>query len=593
MKNVIFFVCDGLSYDITVDLDQHKTPMPFLNSLRKTGIDCSKAFSQGPYTEAGIMGLMYGRNPLDNGAYLFGMQEWENSTYKAFYDAGYRLFSSYYGSCLPPEMMIKGQYIYPENYFSPMFSRFIKGKLDYYKALYDSEGLKDDDYSVLTRLLSKHFDTMVFWHSEEAEKNDCTGDYQVCEIDNHNQRNCAIANWKDMVLEEQELFKQNPKSYLIQIFDNYSTHFITSRCDVEGLPLKRLFREQREWVIQEYGRLFRQIKRKNARFFLKNRQIPFKPLFCSLKINRKRFLEHIYRTYQAGWMLDTTKMVETNLPQICSSSKAFVRSLFKWVDDCNSEQPFFAYLHCDEFHRPLSFYSHDIADRNLVCSELEDASSYVQNLPKKYKGNIGFDLAARYLDSCLSELFVNLQKRDLKRNTIVVITADHGSSNFGGEVRHTTTNHFFPEQYHIPLIMYDDGIKKQIDSFVNIKDIPFTVLERCGIPVPRCFNGKSFLRDINDHTFVEYAGSGVPDLSRRPVFFQYRDSSICYLLKAQLFEKERSIEVVDFFDLKRDPQQLKNIIKQIDEEKKKELIRKYSNRYNELKENYCKWVTEE
>ncbi len=35
MKNVIFLVCDGLPYDITIDIKGHKSPMVFLNQLRK------------------------------------------------------------------------------------------------------------------------------------------------------------------------------------------------------------------------------------------------------------------------------------------------------------------------------------------------------------------------------------------------------------------------------------------------------------------------------------------------------------------------------------------------------------------------------
>lgn len=593
MKNVIFLVCDGLPYDITIDIKGHKSPMVFLNQLRKKCTNGKLVFSQAPYTEAGIMGLMYGRNPLDNGAYLLGMQEWDNSTYKAFYDAGYKLFSSYFGSYIPPEMMVHGQYIYTENYFTPMFSRYIRGKLDYYKNIFDNEGLKNEDFTALIKLIKRHFDTMLLWHSNDADKNDRTGEFQVCEIGNQSLWRAKLQSWKQKVEIECKRFLSRPEEYVNDVFENYDKHFITNDCDVEGLPLKEIFVEQRNWVADKYDNLFRRIRKTNSRFFIKNRQIPLKGLINSLKESKHNFAEHVYRTYQAGWVLDTSKMVATSLPQICSSSRAFVRSLIKWIDEDVNGEPFFAYLHCDEFHRPISFYSQDIADRSLIESEMQHAIEYINGLPKDYTGNVGFDLAAQYLDGCIKELFESLERRNLLDNTIVIVTADHGSSNFGGEVRFTVTNNFFPEQYHIPMVIHNIGAPKNIESFVNIKDIPKTILEYCGIKVPHTFTGNSFLDTYNTSTFVEYLGTGVPDLLRRPIFYQYRDNESAYLLKVNLMQGDQGSEVLEYYDLIKDPKQLNNIIRLIEKNKANELLQKYQKRREELKLNYLNWVTEE
>ena len=587
MKNVIFLVCDGLSYDMTIDLDNHKTPMKFLKKLKENSLVCKKAFSQGPYTEAGIMGLMYGRNPLEKGAYLSGMQEWEGSVYKLFHDAGYNIFTSYFGSHTPPELMIYGQYVYAQNYLTPYFSRYLKGKLDYYVEILKNTSLDIKDVIAIKIFLQNHFNSMLLWHSNLAEKNDFTGEYQPCIPENEKRRE-YIKFWKKEVEREYNKFCKNYKTYIENIFKNYKNHFLTTNCDVIGLPLNSTVINQRKWVGREYKELFKEIKIKNRRYFLKNNQIPYLEIIKSLKNKRQKTAEYVYRTYQACNCFDISKMVSINLPQICSSSRAFIRSFKDW-NNLNKENsnPFFVYLHFDEFHRPLSFYSQDIMDRELIKNEMREASNYVSSLSQNYKGNIGFDLAAQYIDSCIEELYSYLQKENLLDNTILVITADHGSSNFGGEIRHTLTNNFYPEQYHIPLIIHGLNEVKELNSYVDIKDIPYTILKKCNLKIPNSFSGKNILDKKGTSTCVEYLGTGVPDLLRRPVLYQYRDDNIAYLIQGDLEQKK--VELLEVYDLAHDQFQHKNIVKKIDRAEKENYILKFCNRLKEIKEDYENW----
>lgn len=591
-KNVIFLVCDGLPYDITIDVDKHQSPMRFLQKLRKESIDCKKMYSQAPYTEASIMGLMYGRNPLDKGAYLYGMQEWENSVYKAFYDKGYRLYSSYFGSFTPPELMINGNYIYSANYFSPFFSKYIRGKLDYYLSIYKNNGLTEMDYCILTKVIKRHFETMLLWHSSKAEKNDWTHEFNPC-IEYSFETKRKLNQWKCEVEKEYELFTNNPVHYVKKVFEKYDVHFLTNGCDVDGLPINDKIRNQRKWVADEYQPLFYQIKQLNRKYFIKNKQIPIRSMISSLKKSRKQFIEYAYRTYQACNELDLSKMISLDLPQICSSARAFVESFISWRDKLKDSESFFAYLHFDEFHRPLSFYSHDIADRELITKEMKHAKEYIDNLPKNYKGNISFDLAAQYLDSCIEECYTYLKERNILDDTILIVTADHGSSNFGGNVRFTIANNFFPEQYHIPFVARGMEKNGQLDNYTNIKDIPYSVLQCCGIGIPETFTGKSIYDENSRHTFVEYLGTGVPDLLRRPAFYLYRDDECAYVLVGKIQEGVKSIVLLEYYDLRKDPQQFLNLANKLGNDKKKECIVIWEKRIEMLKQNCLKWCTEE
>ena len=591
MKNIIYLIVDGLTYDMTVNSTCHQSPMKFLNKLKEKSVVCENAYSQGPYTEAGMMGLMYGRNPLDRGGYLYGMQEWSNSLYEALFNNGYRLFSLYYGSSTPPELMTKGGYIYAMNYFTPYFSRYILGKLDYYYKIYRHNKLTEKDYSVLIKLLNKHFETMLIWQSNQAKRNDFTGDFNPCERKDASKEKMLL-DWKRQVKDEYKIFKNNQKQYCEDIFKNYSTHFITSKCDVSGDHLHEDFIKQRVWIKKKYKNLFNSVRQTNTKFFIRNQQVPFRQLLKSLKISRNRFLKHLYRVYQAGFLFNINKMTATNVSQVCSSARACIRSFINWNDSADSSKPFFVYLHLDEFHRPLSFYSHDIKDKDLIEREMSKAEHYISSINYGYKGNIGFDLAAQYIDDCLSELYNYLDNKNILNNTIIIVAADHGSSNTGGNVRFTLTNNFYKEQYHIPMIIYGMSKEGTIKSFIDIKDLPYTLLKYLNIPIPCTFTGKDIFLSKATSSFVEYLGTGVPDISRRPVFYQYRSNEYSYVLKTELFPVIKT-ELLSYYDTTNDMFELNDISKLLSSAQVKELKDRYHDRALELKMDYINWVDEE
>jgi arylsulfatase A-like enzyme len=91
-----------------------------------------------------------------------------------------------------------------------------------------------------------------------------------------------------------------------------------------------------------------------------------------------------------------------------------------------------------------------------------------------------YDECLTYLDDRLGALFRELERRGLLKNTLVVVTADHGEA-FGehGYFGHSMTLH--REEVHVPLIMVSPnhnipaGLK--ISQPVSLRDIAATVLD--------------------------------------------------------------------------------------------------------------------
>lgn len=116
----------------------------------------------------------------------------------------------------------------------------------------------------------------------------------------------------------------------------------------------------------------------------------------------------------------------------------------------NLKQPFFTSLYTLSSHQPFD----------------------IPAISKKYQGKDGlcYD-AAWYTDSCIGVFLKELKSSELWKNTLVIITADHGIRQPGNvEV-------FDPEKFHIPLIFTGGVIKEPgiIKTYASHTDLPYSL----------------------------------------------------------------------------------------------------------------------
>ena len=82
--------------------------------------------------------------------------------------------------------------------------------------------------------------------------------------------------------------------------------------------------------------------------------------------------------------------------------------------------------------------------------------------------------------------FVNrLESKDKQKNTIVILTSDHGESFQHGVYGHGSRD-LYEQHTHIPLIIKEHNQEsgKVIQSLVEQIDVPATILDLVDIPVP-------------------------------------------------------------------------------------------------------------
>jgi len=170
-------------------------------------------------------------------------------------------------------------------------------------------------------------------------------------------------------------------------------------------------------------------------------------------------------------------------------------------------RPFFAYLHYLDVHWPFdpsppfatlfpvegATFDFGHADWRGLRDRINDGALDLsvadrQKLVALHDGGIA------ELDSRIGALLVELRRRGLLENTLVVFTSDHGEELFDhGKVGHGGT--LFEEVVRIPLIVRlpGPGAPGRVTAPVRLLDVLPTILTVAGIPVPKAIEGTSLV----------------------------------------------------------------------------------------------------
>jgi len=198
-----------------------------------------------------------------------------------------------------------------------------------------------------------------------------------------------------------------------------------------------------------------------------------------------------------------------------------VNNAMKWIRE-NPAGKFFMFLHTYEVHHPYtpaedylalfdSGYSGGLPPhitRDLLL-EINDNELAIDESDKKHIIDT-YDAEIKSMDESFVVLIDFLKKRELYDNTMIIFTSDHGEE-FGEHGMmgwHGTT--LFDEVLHVPLIVkFPDSLFSStvIGQQVRTIDILPTVLEVCGIPEEKIFEGQSLIKMVKGKNQRLYAVS--------------------------------------------------------------------------------------
>ncbi len=176
------------------------------------------------------------------------------------------------------------------------------------------------------------------------------------------------------------------------------------------------------------------------------------------------------------------------------------REALAWLGR-HRDRPFFVFLNYFDAHAPyLPPSPYDSALLRLPGAEGKDPqrrfrSTWQEMLPPEpilEESRIAYAAAVGFLDSRVAALFDSLEARHLLRNTIVILTADHGEE-FG---EHGTIGHghnVYRTTVQVPLMIWQPGLPPgRVSRPVTLRDIPATIMNATGLPTG-IFPGHSLL----------------------------------------------------------------------------------------------------
>lgn len=187
---------------------------------------------------------------------------------------------------------------------------------------------------------------------------------------------------------------------------------------------------------------------------------------------------------------------------IGANSKKTVDLASNWIsNNAHSELPYFAFVHFNDAHSPYRarepYFSEFVKDLDLSqvdLSKVQKVNAHRRAFHKYLTGEVQpsradfeylkalYDSEIRFVDEQVGRLLEFLKKKEFLKNTLVIITADHGE--YIGE--HNLMNHHFylyNTVLHIPMIFwYPERIQPGVDSrYASLVDILPTVLSLAGL----------------------------------------------------------------------------------------------------------------
>ncbi len=180
--------------------------------------------------------------------------------------------------------------------------------------------------------------------------------------------------------------------------------------------------------------------------------------------------------------------------------------------------------------------------------------------PAKYQRMVkGYFRMIAGIDLEIAKIRAELKKKGLDKNTVIIVMGDNGY--FLGERQLADKWMMYDNSIRVPLIIYDPRTPKHqdVDEMALNVDIPATILDMAGLNQPKNYHGKSLLPIVSgkrktmnrDTVLIEHLWEFVSI----PPSEGIRTNDWKYFR----YVNDKSWE--ELYDLKNDPQEINNLIK--------------------------------
>ncbi len=250
------------------------------------------------------------------------------------------------------------------------------------------------------------------------------------------------------------------------------------------------------------------------------------------------------------------------------STDLFTDNAIEWLDNYESEDPFFLYLSYLAPHDPRTMPApfdtmYDPEKLPIECFAgehfhygIEDVrdeiiESYPRRVDKVKQHIADYYGMISHIDDRIGKVVKLLKDKGLYDNTIIVFTSDNGLA--VGRHGLMGKQSCYEHGIRVPLILAGPGIPKTVrnDDYHYLYDIFPSLCSLCGINIPDTVEGMDFSNDFENPESIQ----------REELYTAYRDS--VRAIKDERYKlieyRYQKVNVTQLFDLERDPFETLNL----------------------------------
>ena len=447
-KNVIFLVVDSLSREYTENYPLESGN--FFDYLDKHSICAGNMYATAPFTESALEGMWNQKSPLDT---FWGNRRQpvcRNSMFSVFQKAGYEVYFTDRTSV--EEYAVD----YPET-DRKKADRAARNRiarlLPQVKYYLNKKNAHMDGKTAVTNILDIVFDA-VFQLGE-------TGDGEA--------------------LREAERYAADKETYYAELERRQDSHPVFGI--LEGINGKEKARRDgcAYPLLQEELLLAQEIADKNGKLLKEyNRDIPNGDWLAEQNLSGLVYNRCIWSNAN---ILPLIRLCESSVPDLDVHRGIAECGIYEFLENRkgNLKKPYFAYFHEFSFHYPEVFLQACQNEKKYKAA-LEKALGLVSGLRITNRISVLKALSLIYVSGWLSELVQYLEEKGVFEDTYLVITSDHGISNFMYPLDRNYRWMFYKENFHVPFWILGSGIKAHTyETLCLSKCIVPTLGELCGI----------------------------------------------------------------------------------------------------------------
>lgn len=532
MKNVVMLVIDALSYWYIQEY-QKCYKDSFFHELEKNTYCTTQMYSTGPFTEAGLQGLFASQHPLDNQNYMTYFRHSNKTLLEVFSENGYQTYCGGHTTmfCDFQADMMGCRTLDHYNYEGAVEYNLWRARLNYFFALYDSGRMTEREKLVFTDIVEFLFE--CFGGKQDEKHNE----YEKFRRD----RSLYIEGFLSLK-REHSFYKQFMNT---DVLERNSCKEMVMTDNIYHEPPNSVEAELCSQIAIKNRKRFVEINRKFCEGQPKYNQIVERELAGSENRciqSNNNLITHMRGNYET-------------IPTIGMELDHFL----KWLDERKDDVPYFSYIHVFDFH-----YQENVMESDGSYSDnLEKLSKELKCIPNM-KMSVSKTLSILHIEEQLRLFWKKLNQRGFFENSLLIITADHGISNFMYPICASKEERWVYNRtnFNVPFYMAGRGIPVgKNEQLLENLDIPVTLLNAVGIPIPEGYKGKNFFNGnvAHENICTEWI-NGCPNIARAEIKFGVRNERYSMTWTSTLNEFIDSGECVAVYDLQEDPDETTNLM---------------------------------